>query len=312
MQVCLIQVPYMIGDEHHAASKGAERLAQAGAEKLQRGRGLTVTVERVDRGTPFRDSASASLAVNKQLAAIVRQTIAAGQLPVVLAGSCDASMGVVAGFDDSRCGVVWIDAHGDFNTPESTITGFFGGMSLAVITGHCYRNLWAQVGNRAPISESATLLLGVRDLDPAERERLERSAIQVVKWHQGKPRANVLASLDELAKRVPDVYLHIDMDAFDPQVAPGVVDSDYRVPGGLSLRDMEVAIRAVAARFQIRAATVATYNPDLDQDEKTLQAGLRMIELLTDCCAQRTPERYTPDGGSSIRRTPSFKEEPHL
>lgn len=290
MQVCLIQVPYMIGDEHHAASKGAGRLAPAGAEKLQRGSGLTATVERVDRGTPFRDSASASLAVNKQLAAIVRQTKAAGQLPLVLAGSCDVSMGVVAGFDDSRCGVVWIDAHGDFNTPESTITGFFGGMSLAVITGHCYRNLWEQVANRAPISESATLLLGVRDLDPAERERLERSAIQVVKWHEGKPQGDVLASLDELAKRVSEVYLHIDMDAFDPQVAPGVVDSDYRVPGGLSLRDMEAAIRAVAARFQIRAATIATYSPDLDQDEKTLQAGLRMIELLADCWAQQAPE----------------------
>jgi arginase len=260
-------------------------LRRLGEEELLRGGGLTVTVERVERGAPFRDSGSASLAVNKRLAPIVRQTIAAGQLPLVLAGSCDVSMGVVSGFDHARCGLVWIDAHGDFNTPETTVTGFFAGMSLAVIMGHCYRNLWAQVGNCVPISESATLLLGVRDLDPAERERLERSPIQVVNWHEGRPQRDVLASLDELAKRVPDVYLHIDMDAFDPQVAPGVVDSDYRVPGGLSLQDMEAAIGAVADRFRIRAATVATYNPDLDHDDRTLRAALRIIELLAECCA---------------------------
>lgn len=271
----------MIGDEHQGGSKGPQRYVQAGADKLLAARGVAVTMERVERGKPFRDSPSASLAVNKQLEPIVRQAIAAGQLPLVLAGSCDVCMGILSGFDHACCGVVWLDAHGDFNTPESTITGFFAGMSLAVITGHCYRNLWAQIGNSAPISEAATLMLGVRDLDPAERERLECSGIQVVNWQEGKPQVDVLASLDELAKRVQEVYLHVDLDVLDPQVAPGIVD--YPVPGGLALQDMEEAIRAVAARFRIRAMALTTYNPDLDQDEKTLQAGLRIIEVLAEC-----------------------------
>ena len=285
MQVCLIQVPYMIGDEHQGGSKGPQRYVQAGAEKLLAARGVAVTVERIERGKPFRDSSSASLAVNKELAAIVRQAIEAGQLPLVLAGSCDVGMGILSGFDHAGCGVVWIDAHGDFNTPESTISGFFAGMSVAVITGHCYQNLWAQIGNSAPIPEAATLMLGVRDLDAPEHERLQRSVIQVVKWHEGKPQADVSASLDELAKQVPEVYLHVDLDAFDPQVAPGIVDTP--VPGGLSLQDMEEAIRAVAARFRIRAAALTTYNPDLDQDDKTLRAGLRIIELLAECASQK-------------------------
>ncbi len=280
MQVCLIQVPYMIGDERSGASQGPQRYVQAGLDRRLAARGAAVTVERVERGRPFRDSVSASLAVNKHLESIVRQAVAAEQLPLVLAGSCDVSMGILAGFDHARCGVVWIDAHGDFNTPESTISGFFGGMSLAVITGHCYQNLWAQIGNSVPISEAATLMLGVRDLDPAERERLERSAIRVVNWHAGKPQANVLAALDELAKRVPEVYLHVDMDGLDPAVAPGIVDPP--VPGGLSLQDMEEVVRAVTARFHVRAAALTTYNPDLDQDDKTLRAGLRIIELLVE------------------------------
>jgi arginase len=286
MRVCLIQVPYMAGDDRHGASKGPQRFVQAGAGLLTV-RGIPVTLERVERDKPFGDSASASLLVCKELASIVRKAVTAGQLPLVLAGSCDASKGILSGFDHSRCSVVWIDAHGDFNTPETTISGFFPGMSLAVITGHCYQNYWAQIGNNSPISEVATLLLGVRDLDPAERQRLERSAIQVVNWREGKPQADVRACLDALAKRVQEVYLHVDMDAFDPQVAPGVVD--HPVSGGLSLQDMEAAIRAVAARFRIRAAALATYNPDRDQDDKTLYAGLRIIELLAECAGAAPP-----------------------
>jgi arginase len=127
------------------------------------------------------------MAVCRQLAAAVRHAIVEGHFPFVLAGSCDVSKGVLADFRHERCGVVWIDAHADFNTPESTVTGFLPGMSLAVIAGHCYRNYWAEIGDNGPVPEAATLLLGVRELDPAERERLTRSAIRVIEWHKGEP-----------------------------------------------------------------------------------------------------------------------------
>ncbi len=282
MQVCVIQVPYAMGYEHNGGSKGAQRYEQAGVQQILESQSLTVTMKRVERSIPFRDTASASSAVNKELAQLVRQAIAAQQLPLVLAGSCDVSLGILAGFDHARCGVIWVDAHGDFNTPDSTVSGFFAGMSLAIVTGHCYRNFWAQIGESSPIAEAATLLLGVRDLSPeAERERLHQSAIQVVNWHEGKPQTDVLARLDALTKRVQEIYLHIDLDAFDPQVAPGLVDSP--VPGGLSMPQMEEIIRVVAARFRFRAVALATYNPDQDQEEKTLRAGLHLIELLAEC-----------------------------
>lgn len=233
MHICLIQVPYMIGDERQGGSKGPQRLAQAAAEKLQSSWNTGLTVEHIERPKPFSDSASASLAVCKELASVVQKAVAAHHFPLVLAGSCDVSKGILSGFDHSNCGAIRMDAHGDFNTPETTISGFFAGMSLAVITGHCYQNYWAQIGNSDPVPERTTLLLGVRDLDPAERQRLERSAIRVVKWRDGKPQIDVPAALDELAERVQDVYLHIDLDVFDPQVAPGIVD--HPVPGGLSL-----------------------------------------------------------------------------
>src|SRR5260370_40701790 len=109
---------------------------------------------------------------------------------------------------------------------------------------------WADVGDNAPTAEAATLMLGVGDLDAEERKLLELSSIQVVGWKEGKPQRDVLASLDALAERVREVYLHIDMDALAPEVAPGLVMPP--VEGGVSLPDMEEIMIAVADRFRIR------------------------------------------------------------
>jgi arginase len=289
MDVSLIQVPYMMGDERQG--KGPLRLVQAGAEKLVASKGVAVAVERVDRGEPFRDSGNASLTVCKRLASAVQQAVEAGRLPFVLAGGCDASAGILAGLNHVNCGVVWFDAHGDFNTPETTITGYLPGMSMAVITGHCYRSYWMQMGDSTPIRESVTLMLGVRDLDPAEEERLDRSDIQVVKWRDGKPQSDVWIALNRLAEHVREVYLHIDMDSLDPEIAPGVVVAP--VPGGISLQDMEEAIRAVFAHFRVRAATLAVYEPDNDQGDKTLRTALRLVEVLAEGAKAQASEGHS-------------------
>ena len=275
----MIQVPYHAGDDRHGSSQGPPRLLDAGAVDVLRAHGIAVTVERVDRGAPFRDTASSAAQVNKRLAALVAGAVAEGALPLVLSGSCNSAMGVLAGFAHSRCGAVWIDAHADFNTPETAASGFFPGMSLAVVTGHCYCNYWGQIGDNTPLAEEAVAMFGVRDLWPeAEGERLEQSAIAVVAWRDGQPQADVLTALDQLARRVPEVYLHVDFDGFAPEVAPGIVDEP--APGGLSLADVLLIIRGTGERFRLRAVTLATYTPENDEDDKTLRLGLKLIDLI--------------------------------
>ncbi len=248
----------MCGDGQHPGAAGPGRVAAAA--------GLPTVIV-----GPF-GAGDASLRVNRGLAAAMRD---AHTLPLVVAGSCDASLGVLAGIDDPRCGVVWLDAHGDFNTPESSESGFFPGMSLAVVAGHCHRERWRALGAGSPVAESAIVLVGARDLSPAaERERLDASAILTVPWPDG----DVVAALDALRERVASVYVHVDLDAFDPSVAPGIVDEP--VPGGLSGADGEVIVRAVLERFDVRAATIATYVPARDRDNRTLRLALRLIELL--------------------------------
>lgn len=292
MDVCLVEVPFHVGDDGHPSSRGPQRLIEAGAAGLFAERGLAVTVERAGRETAFRDTASSSAQVNRQLAVIVRTAVVGAQLPVVLAGSCNACLGVLAGFEHPRSGAVWLDAHADFNTPDSTASGFFAGMSAAIVSGHCYRDYWAEIGDNTPLAEDRIAMFGVRDLSPeAERERLERSAIRVVGWQDGHPDRDVIATLTDLARRVREVYLHVDFDAFAPELAPGIADEP--VPGGLTLEQAETIIRATSDRFRIRAATLATYAPERDREERTLRLALSLIELLADY-ASNTQDRRHP------------------
>jgi arginase len=219
--VCLIDVPFAMGDDRHDASEGGRRLIDGGGRELFARRAIACRDLRVARRVPFADTASACLAVNRELAAAVATATAAGELPIVIAGSCDAAAGVLAGLARERCGIVWIDAHADFNTPDSTASGFFPGMALAIVTGHCYAAWWAQIGNAAPVPETHVALIGSRELSPdAERERVERSPMLRVAWIDGQPDRDIDITVAKLADRVERVYLHIDLDALDPSIAP--------------------------------------------------------------------------------------------
>jgi arginase len=287
VDVSVIQVPYHAGDDRQPSSAGPRRLLDAGAIDLLAAQGHRVSVELVGRGGPFRDSLSSSAAVNRQVADRVRAATEAGRFPLVLAGSCVTCQGVLGGFDHTGCGAVWLDAHADFNTPETTASGFFPGMALAVVTGHCLRNYWAQIGDSTPLAEETIVMFGVRDISPdAERERLEQSPIHVVQWSGGRPQGDVVAPIDRLATRVRDVYLHIDFDGFDPEIAPGVLDEP--VPGGLSREDAETIIRATGERVRLKAGTLATFTPAFDRDDRTLRLGLGMIQLIGECIGDRT------------------------
>jgi arginase family enzyme len=99
-----------------------------------------------------------------------------------------------------------------------------------------------------------------------------------VAWRDGLPQGDVEAALDDLATRVDEVYLHVDNDALDPAVAPGIVDEP--VPGGHGLEQLEEAVAAVTTRFRLRAVALTTFTPARDREDRTLRAGLRVMELV--------------------------------
>jgi arginase len=219
------------------------------------------------------------LRVAGELAAVVHDVKDTGDAPLVLAGSCDVAQAVLAGLADERCGVIWVDAHADFNTPSSSQSGFWPGMALAVVAGDCGEQARATLG-ASIVPESNIALIGVRSLSPAaEAERLTASELHVVAWRNGQPTQSVTVALDRLARHVDRVYLHLDLDALDPSVGRGVVDPP--VPGGLTAGQLIDVFDAVARRFRIAAMTIATYVPTND-DGRTLPIAVTAAQAFLD------------------------------
>jgi arginase len=209
--------------------------------------------------------------VHRPLADLAAAAVRAGARPVCFAGDCCAPIAVLAGLQ--RAGVepvlVWLDAHGDFNTFETTISGFIGGMPLAMIVGRGEQALCSGVGLR-PLPEDDVMLSDARDLDPAERVALEGSRVR----HVPRP----LGLLEALPAGRP-IHVHFDTDILDPSVAPAM---RYPVPGGLSLDECRRLMRGLGSTGRVAAVSMTVWETQADADRRTEQACLAALASLVE------------------------------
>ena len=215
------------------------------------------------------DRAPATMArLYRPIAGFVEETLRAGARPVSLAGDCCAAIPVLAGL--RAAGVepvlVWIDAHGDFNTPETSPSQFLGGMPLAMMVGRGPQWLCEAVG-LTPLPEQRVWLIDGRDLDPLEREALDASRVN-------RARVADLATLEFTGP----VHVHIDLDVLDAAEAPGF---NYPVPGGPGAAETADACARLAARADIRAISISGWADALDPSGATGTACRRVLLALT-------------------------------
>jgi arginase len=247
-----LTIPYYLGREHPRFVAGVPLLAETLAADNVRGISIRP-------GGELANDISESFAVIRELAGSVRETVAAGAMPVVLAVNCYTALGTVAGLDTpTDLGVVWFDGHSDFDTPDVTGDGFIDGMGLAMLTGSGWDALRASVRGLRPVPGTNVVLVGARKLDSDEEERLAASGISHVR--PGQP---LDGALDRLAEHVRGVYLHVDLDVLDP--SEGRANMVAR-EGGLSAVDLVSAVEAVRKRFEIRAMAFTAYVPDCDPE----------------------------------------------
>ncbi len=193
-----------------------------------------------------------------------------GRRPVSIAGDCLSAIGVLAGL--VRAGfdpfLIWFDAHGDFNTRETSPSGFLGGMPLAMIAGRGDQSIIQAVGLK-PLSESRIILSDARDLDPGEKASLRSSAVS----HLSDPR-------DLLRRPLPHgpLYVHLDTDVITPGEAPA---QNYPAQGGLSVAELGAVFRRLAASGRIAAVSLSSWNPKLQQSELSQESSLSLLEALT-------------------------------
>jgi arginase len=203
----------------------------------------------------------------------VAEAVAGASRPLLLSGDCPAARGAVAGLQRRHrdVAVVWLDAHGDFNTPGITTSGYLGGMALGMLTGRTPGLLGDELGLR-PVPDTSIVLADARDLDPAERDALTASQVRRV---PADPAA-ITAALGGLG-RMP-VYLHLDIDVVDSAQLPGL-----RFPSGPgpSLTQIEECLTAVCAAADVVAAGIAcAWLPDRVGDPPIRAAISRLTGAL--------------------------------
>jgi arginase len=249
--VRLIQVPYHLGREGELIGAGPPVLAEAiGTESVV-----------VTRPGGFRNEIGASIGIARELARVVRETVAAGDFPLVLAGNCSTALGTVTGLEH-EVGVVWFDAHGDLHTPDTSPTGFFDGFALSLLIGEGWDEL--RRGFTA-VPRERVLLVGARDFDPTEPT-------------DAVPRAggdDLEAALAEL--NVEAVYVHIDLDVLDPSEGRA---NGWAVDGGLRAEELDLALDRIASRFEIAAAAFTAYDPAEDPDGRIPKIAASLVPRL--------------------------------
>jgi arginase len=268
MRISLVTAPYHLGHENVSVGAGPDRLLDEGAVEALEAAGHEVDVVRVVPQADSTNEIGAAFEIVRRVSEAVSRAVADGAFPIVLSGNCLSSIGIVAGLGRD-VGVVWLDAHADFNTPESSGSGFADGMGLAVVTGSSWDTLRETVPGFRIVPEENALLVGIRDVDAGEQERLDGSPLQVV-----APGAEVEPALDALRGRVEDVYLHIDLDVLDPSEGQA---NHFAAPGGLTADAVEQVVSATTGRLNVRAAALTSYDPAADADGRIPPIATRLL-----------------------------------
>lgn len=273
MKIAMIGVPYNLDQLRVGMGAAPEALLAAGLQARIEGAGHTTQAELVmiPEGAAPRVERIGRLAA--ELAGAVERARAADQFPLILGGDCLVAPGVLAGLGDApNTGIAWIDAHGDFNTPDTTISGYLGGMPLACAVGRGLDEIRAACG-LVPIVETNVALLDARDLDPAEERALATSGVRLVRGVSDGAAPELRGAWEALG-RLRQIYLHVDIDVLDQAVVAGV---DFPTPGGLSVAELQSLVRQVFALGNVAAMSLTAVNPAKDADGRTVQAALDVI-----------------------------------
>lgn len=225
-------------------------------------------------------------AICATLADAVAGAVERGQLPLVLGGDHSLAIGSVSGSARGRrLGLIWIDAHADYNTADTTISGNIHGMPVAALTGRGHPALTGLAGRSPAIRPEHVALVGIRDLDPLERDALRASSIHTYSMHE-IDRRGMAAVIEEaiavISAGTEGFHLSFDLDVVDPREAPGVGTPVF---GGISRREAHLAMELLASSGGIRSIDMVEVNPILDERNATAELA---VELALSALGKRT------------------------
>jgi arginase len=217
------------------------------------------------------------------IAAAAEKSLGEGFLPLVLGGDHSIAAGVAAGVanyfrkDKKQIGYLWLDAHGDMNTPESSPSGNVHGMPLAAIMGYGAPELVDLLGFKPKAEPGNIVIVGARDLDAQERKIVKKSGIHVFTMRDIDERGMREVMADALKYAMDDtagIAVSLDMDFVDPADAPGV---GTPVRGGVTYREAHLAMEMIADTESMVSLEVVEINPILDEHNRTALLGVELV-----------------------------------
>jgi arginase len=284
----IIGVPMDLGQSRRGVDMGPSALRYAGLSRRLRKLGHNVE----DAGNipvPVRDTLPEEggmtfLPSVVQACELIyeqgKKAVADGCIPLFVGGDHSIAVGTVGGVTHNEpCGLLWIDAHGDFNTPESSPSGNIHGMPLASITGLGRPEL-VNLGRTGPkLKPSDIVLIGVRDLDAEERVMLKESGIGIYSMREIDELgiANVVREALKRLSPLSRLHVSLDMDSLDPMEAPGV---GTPVPGGLTYREAHLLMEIIADSRRVGSIDVVEINPILDEKNHTAEIAAELLASL--------------------------------
>jgi len=220
---------------------------------------------------------------SRHLADIVANQIQRGLFVIGLLPNCNGAIGMLAGFQRAnqnsnplRVGMIWLDAHGDINTPETTVSGLLAGMPVAIASGLCLERLRKACGLETALPTKNITMVGVRDVDLLEKEILEKSDIENITSDDIRTLSSTITQQMERLEKITDtIYVHIDIDVLDPKDIPG---HGLPAEGGPNVSQLGAAFEIIFRYPKVKGMGIAGYPVGRDPDQITLKSVYALIE----------------------------------
>lgn len=294
--ISIIGMPIDLGQLRRGVDMGPSAIRYAGIIERLENRGYTVKdlgdiqigrdKLKTDPKTGIRNL-EAVYKASEQLMIQIEEVIQKDSFPLILGGDHSMAIGTLAGVAKSykNLGLIWYDAHGDLNTPETSPSGNIHGMPLAASLGYGEER-FTEIGGYSPkVKPENIIIIGARDLDPGEKDFIKEKGIKVYTMHEidriGMPQ--IIEDTNQYFEEqgVDGVHLSFDLDAIDPLDAPGV---GTPVPGGVTFREAHLAMEMLAETGKITSAEFVEVNPILDERNKT---GTLAVDLIGSLFGER-------------------------
>jgi arginase len=254
----LIALPYDSGRFDERMGRGPLHLLGSGLKEHLHTLEPDLEVAAIRLPENFYAEAAALVALQKLAVEAIRENLGRNRRILILSGNCGpAALSATSALDPRTTGVIWFDAHADFNTPETSASGFLDGMSLSILTGHSWPALAARFAGFEPVPERNVILIGARDLDSPEAMALGQSEITRI----GPDLGGLQPALAALSEKVAHFYVHLDIDVLDE--SEGRANS-YACGGGLSAQALFAALDLARQSGRIKSASITSYDPAYD------------------------------------------------